>query len=282
MNKNGPPTPATKPRFGSEFSLTTVTTKLRQLPNRIVLHAKGGWGKTSFAAQIPDAIFVMAGDEDGLLTLLNSGELPETISHWPQPTQTVNDFRLALNELVVQDHPYKAMVGDSLTAVGQLIDKKVCEEKFRGDWEAFYQFDKGPRAAAAEWETILPLFDRLREKGIGVFLIAHSKVINFKNPEGPDYERWTASLSKYAWERIYSWADMVLFGSFETLIDKAQRHKSDAETKGKAKGGQTRVLYTEHHAAYDAKNRHGLPEEIECGSCAQEAWANFIQALKKK
>ena len=31
--------------------------------------------------------------------------------------------------------------------------------------------------------------------------------------------------------------------------------------KGKGQGGRTRVMYTTHHACWDAKNRFGLPEE---------------------
>jgi len=72
---------------------------------------------------------------------------------------------------------------------------------------------------------------------------------------------------------------MTLFGNFETSVDKTNPSKTDAQTKGKAVGGQHRVLLTTHHAAYDAKNRHGLPEEIDCGDSAAEAWKNFRAAL---
>ena len=39
-------------------------------------------------------------------------------------------------------------------------------------------------------------------------------------------------------------------------------------------------MYTERSAAYDAKNRLGLPGEIEMGNSAAEAWAEFMAAIK--
>ena len=50
---------------------------------------------------------------------------------------------------------------------------------------------------------------------------------------------------------------MVLFANYKTYVvatdDKGKKHK--------AQGG-SRVIYTSHHPCWDAKNRHGLPNEI--------------------
>jgi hypothetical protein len=48
---------------------------------------------------------------------------------------------------------------------------------------------------------------------------------------------------------------MVLFANYRTRV-------VEIDGKKKALGGQ-RVLFTTHHPAWDAKNRHGLPELIE-------------------
>lgn len=48
---------------------------------------------------------------------------------------------------------------------------------------------------------------------------------------------------------------MVLFANYKTVVMTADNKKK------KATGGQ-RVLYTQHHPAWDAKNRHNLPEEM--------------------
>jgi hypothetical protein len=39
-------------------------------------------------------------------------------------------------------------------------------------------------------------------------------------------------------------------------------------------------MFTEYAAAYDAKNRHALPESIDMGTSGKEAWDNFANAMK--
>ena len=71
------------------------------------------------------------------------------------------------------------------------------------------------------------------------------------------------------------WADMVLFGSFETHVD-VNRPK---DAKGKAYGGTSRIIHASPSVTWAAKNRHGLPDEIECGDEAVTAWTNFKKCL---
>lgn len=267
-----------KPRQGGEFQLAKITTTPRKSPSRTILHAKPCWGKTSFFAKLPNAVFIMFRD-DGLLTLMNSGQLPPTIPHWPTVVHDTHELFLCLGELITQQHSYKHVVIDGVSWVDQAMQEKVCAEKYDGEWgdKGFGGFDRGPKIAANEWDEMIDWFEKLRNHDIGVNLIAHSQVVNFKNPEGPDYERWAPAISKYSWGKLMAWADMVLFGNFEIFVDT----KKAKDTKGKATGGQQRILCTEHHAAYDAKNRHGLPAEIDCGSSATEAWANFTKALRE-
>ena len=47
---------------------------------------------------------------------------------------------------------------------------------------------------------------------------------------------------------------MVLFANYKTVAVQADKEGN----KFKAQGGE-RVMYTEHHPCWDAKNRHGLP-----------------------
>jgi len=56
---------------------------------------------------------------------------------------------------------------------------------------------------------------------------------------------------------LKEWADMVLFANYETIVIKGKTPMD----KNKAAGG-SRVMYTTHHACWDAKNRHGLAEKL--------------------
>lgn len=64
-------------------------------------------------------------------------------------------------------------------------------------------------------------------------------------------------MSKKVAPLVKEWVDILLFANYKTLVyatdDKGKKHK--------ASGGQ-RVMYTAHHPCWDAKNRHGLPEEM--------------------
>jgi hypothetical protein len=265
----------------SGFTLAEVVKQGRKLPNRAILHSVEGWGKTSFGAQAPRPIFLMTGREDGLLTLMKSGQLPDDIPHFPSPATNWFDFKQALHELLLNEHLYQTLVIDTINGAERLCHEHVCETQYQGDWgeKGFMAFAKGYDASIPHWLEMLAHLDKLRErKGMSVLCLCHTKVETFKNPEGPDFDRYQPAMHRKTWEQTHRWADMVLFGHFEVHVD--QRKGANVTEKGKARDGQTRLLMTERRASWDAKNRHGLPEEIECGASPQEAWDNFMKALK--
>src|SRR5262249_14995615 len=142
--------------------------------------------------------------------------------------------------------------------------------------DGFTAYMTGYDVALAEWRLLIDALDRLRSsRRMSILALAHSRITTFKNPEGSDYDRYTVDLHHKTWSLTHKWADLVLFANFVAHIDSRK-----GEEKGKAKGGSRRVIFTTRTAAYDAKNRHGLPEQIEAGHSASEAWANFAAALR--
>jgi AAA domain len=255
-----------------------VATTPKRLPNRVILHATEGWGKTSFAAHAPNPIFLMTRGETGLWTLMNSGRLPEGIAHFPKPADSHSDVRTAIANLADHEHNYRALVIDTLNGVERLIHEQVCRERYDNDWGeyGFHGYDRGPRMAVPDVIDILTKLDKLRDKGMSILLLTHTTVATFKNPEGPDFDRYQPALHKHTWGEAHKWADIILFGARQTTVATA----SKKATKGKAQGGLARILHTERTAAFDAKNRHGLPPTIQCGCTAAQAWHNFVGVLK--
>lgn len=267
-----------KPSFaGVGPSLDRIATTGKKLPPRIILYAPPKWGKTSFGAMSTKPIFLMTRGEDGLQTLIDSKQLDDT-PHFQDQATTWNELLLAIDSLVVHDHDYKTFVLDTLDGGQRLAFEAVCQDKFKGDWADFDSWARGPKASIAHFIELTKRLDRLRAaKGMAIVLLCHVSVEKFTNPEGPDYDRYQPNIDrKYVWPELKGWADMILFGNFETHVSK----DNPKDRKGKADGGQTRMLYTEHTAAFDAGNRHGLPAEIELGATPQEAWQNFQSALK--
>lgn len=258
------------------LSLSDIKTGGSGLPNRYAFHAVQGFGKTSLGAYFPKPIFIQSRGETGLETLIDSGVLPET-PHLPV-CNSWREIHDAIDFLIEEDHPHKTLVFDTINGGERLCHELVCERDFGGEWgeKGFGSYQKGPEVALPEWLLMLGKLDRLREqKKMTILLLAHTKVQTFKNPLGTDYDRYQADLNKWTWGATDRWADVVLFGNYEIIVD-AKRNA----VKGKATS-QRRVVYTQRTAAYDAKNRLGLPPEIDMGDSAEEAWENFSGAVKE-
>jgi hypothetical protein len=247
------------------------------LPSRVILHGVEGVGKTSIMAFAPNPLFIMSRGETGLETLIDSGQLPD-IPHLPQMT-TWQDMLSAIDWLTTEEHAYKTLVIDVLSGLERLCHEFVCNRDYAGDWgeRGFTGYMRGYEVSLPDWREMLAALDRLREKKrMGIVGLCHTKVAPFKNPEGADYDRFSPDMHHKTWAATHAWADMVLFLNHyvEVVTDKGNAKK------GKGKGGQQRVLYTERTAAYDAKNRFGLPPEINLGDSGQAAWNDFSTAIK--
>ena len=97
-----------------------------------------------------------------------------------------------------------------------------------------------------------------------VFLIAHSKVEKFEDPEAAAYDRYSPRLHKHAAALITEWCDAVLFATkrFTTRSEDAGfgRQRVIAAPIGAA-GGE-RILRTTGGPSCVAKNRYRLKPEL--------------------
>lgn len=261
-------------------SLSDIVSTGNKLPNRIVLHAVEGWGKTSFAAQVPGVVFLETRGETGLETLIDAGQLPG-VPHLPEITN-FPDLLAAVDFLTEEEHPYRALALDVINGAERLCHEEVCRRDFNGEWgdKGFGGYQRGYDVSLADWTDLLVRMDKLRAtRKMGIMLLCHTKVATFKNPEGPDYDRYQPDMNAKTWATTHKWADVVLFGNFETVVTGGTTGEgTKAGRKGKGAGGSVRMMYAERTAAYDAKNRLGLPAEIEMGTSPAEAWANFKEA----
>jgi hypothetical protein len=260
-------------------SLSTVTGKGSGLPNRYILHGVEGWGKTTFGAKFPSPIFIQTRQETGLDTLIDAGRLPD-IPHFPGEAGSWSELLGMIDALIEDEHSYRTFVLDTLNGAERLCHEAVCDREFDGIWgdKGFGGYQRGFEVSLSDWRVFLGKLDRLRnERKMTIILLCHTKVATFKNPEGPDYDRYQPDCNAKTWGLTHKWSDVVLFGNYEVVVSGGTT--GDKAKKGKA-FGQTRMMYTERHASYDAKNRLGLPAEIEMGSTPDEGWQNFAAAVR--
>jgi hypothetical protein len=88
--------------------LDRVQTRAKSLPSRVVIYAAEKMGKTSLACHAPKPIFLMSSGETGLLSLLDSGQVPET-SYLPE-CRTFGELTRYIAALTEDAHDYKTAV----------------------------------------------------------------------------------------------------------------------------------------------------------------------------
>lgn len=242
------------------------------LPSRMIFYGVPGIGKTSIAAFAPKPIFVMTHRENGLETLLDAGLLPPT-DHYPE----VNDWPTLLEVVadVLHHHRgHRTLVLDAVNGAQQLCFDYVTRNQFKGESADFSAYGRGPEVSVAEWAKLVALLHRINaERRMSIVCLAHCRVKKFNNPEGDDYERYSPEMHEKIWGVVEKWADMVLFANYLTVTS-----KKNGAVKGQSAGA--RFIYTQRTAAYDAKNRYSLPQQISMGSNPQEAWQNLANAVK--
>ncbi|BBI32346.1 ATP-binding protein [Cohnella abietis] len=221
-----------------------------QKAKKVVIYGPEGIGKSSLAAQFPRPIFI---DTEGSTTEMSVDRLPKP-SSWEMLKQQVNWVKQ-------QGNRFGSLVIDTIDWAEMLCIENVCASHGKNGVEDF-GFGKGYVYVAEELGRFLNLLSDVVESGIHVVLTAHAQIIKFEQPdEMGAYDRYQLKLGQKTGSRtaplVKEWADMVLFVNYKTFsvaVDKDGK-------KNKAQGG-IRTVYATHHPAWDAKNRHGLPDEF--------------------
>jgi hypothetical protein len=218
-----------------------ISGKLKR-PQRVVIYGVESVGKTTFAAQFPKPLFL---DIEGGTNHLSVDRAE--INSWRELADAVKE---------IKDTDYETVVIDSADWAERLAVEDLLAMHKKQSIEDF-GFGKGWVMVAEKISRFLTALDGLIDNGRNVVLLAHSKV---QRVEPPDilaaYDRYELKLSKQSSPLVKEWADELWFFRFKT--------KAVQQDGGKAKGigGKERVIYTTHSAAYDAKTRSGLAEEI--------------------
>lgn len=209
-----------------------------------------GIGKTTFAAQFPDPLFI---DTEG-------GTAHMDVKRLPKPDAWIE----LLSEVDwVYNHPdcCKTLVIDTADWAERLCNEAVCAMNKVESIETF-NYGKGYVFAQEEFGRLLDKLELVRKQGIHILIVAHAMMRKFEQPEELGaYDRWELKLSKKIAPMVKEWVDLLLFINYKVLVVNVD-NKGAAKGKNKVQGGK-RVMYTAHNACYDAKNRFGLPEEAE-------------------
>lgn len=256
--------------------LAEISVTATARPTAAVFYGPPGIGKTSLGAAVAGRVFLIDDQEDGINTLKGNGLVDSDIAVLPAASAWTDVLGM-LEALRDGKHDHKAIVVDTLGGMERLCHIHVCDRDFKGDWgeKGFASYQKGFDVSLPEWRLFLNALDALRNKqAMSVILLAHSLVRPFKNPTAEDYDRYIPDVHHKTWNLTHKWADMVIFLNY--YVETAKEGG-----KHKGRGGQDRVMYTEYTAAFEAKNRHALPAEIEMGDSGKQSWTNLKAELVK-
>lgn len=217
---------------------------------KIVIYGPEGIGKSTFAAQFPDPVFI---DTEGSTKDMDVARF-EKASSWQMLTDQIRYARSAPGIC-------KTLVIDTADWAEQMCVEDLCARNGKKGIEDF-GYGNGYVYAKEEFGRFLNLLSEVVDAGIHVVVTAHSQIRKFEQPdELGSYDRYELKLGKKTQSQtsplLKEWADMVLFANYKTMSVAAD----DKGKKHKAQGGR-RVMYTAHHPCWDAKNRYGLPEEV--------------------
>lgn len=212
---------------------------------KVIVYGPEGVGKSTFASNFPDPLFI---DTEGSTKGMDVKRMPVPTS-WAMLLDEVLD--------VAQSKQCKTLIIDTADWAEKMCIANVCSMH---GWNGIEDpgYGNGYRYVFEAFGVLLNALENVVNQGINVVLNCHCIIKKFEQPdELGSYDRYQLKLidtpKTSIANMVKEWADLVLFANYQTIVIQTKDKKS------KGQGGQKRVMYTTHSAAWDAKNRHNLP-----------------------
>lgn len=220
-----------------------------------------GVGKTSLLADMPNPLLC---DIEGRSTKIEVARYvyrDEPGGHVPR---TYDEFMAGIDDLIANPgHGYRTLGIDTADALEALIHAHICKRDGEQNVEG-YGYGKGYKVAVAELRVLISRLNVLRYRdNMNIAIAAHAKAKTFKNPEGPDFDRWQIVGDDLFTAELRARCDVVGFIHFE---GGGSKMADEAKSKSaRARGWDTgrRLIELVRTAAWDAKSCLSVPVQIE-------------------
>lgn len=238
--------------------LNTVVSGKVVKPPKLLVWGPAGVGKSTFASEAPNALFIEAEDRTGHLDI---NRIP--VTEWAQVEECIKELCTS------EDLPYRTVVFDTVDALEQLCFKAIAEEaNVESHEEIGGGFAKFRVPMLKKWLRFMKGIDSLTKRGVQCILLAHSKIKIYNSPEGQNYDRFVLKMDQSAGDFLIENVDLVGYAKFVTFV------KEDKATKkGKASTAGKRKLQFKFNPSFPTKQ--GVPCVDECDL----SWDSFSEGL---
>lgn len=234
------------------MSVLSTIQKPDDRPIFMTICGDAGMGKTRLAAAFPKPIFVRA--EDGLQSI-PADERPDAFP----VVNKASDLWDQLMALVNEDHDYKTLVIDPVTALERLFVEDVMarDQKAQSINQAFGGFGAGTSAVAAMHGRVRKAAGVLNErKNMHVIFVAHATTETMQPPEHDDYMRYCLRMPEKSIPPYLDDVDIVGFLRLQSAV------MGDDDKRKKAVSTGQRELITYVTPSNVSKNRFGITKSL--------------------
>ena len=167
---------------------------------KVVLYGPEGIGKSTFAAQFPDPVFL---DTEGSTASMDVARI-EPLS-W---MEMLSDIKEIINGNI--DVPCRTIVVDTADWAEKMCADHVCAQNH---WDSISSpgYGTGYRVAWEEFGKLLNLLSEAADKGFNIVITAHAMMRKFEQPdEAGSYDRWEMKLQNSPKSNICAWFSLPI------------------------------------------------------------------------
>jgi len=221
-------------------------------PLAVMLHGVHGIGKTSFALDAPNPVYVGSEEADEY----DMARFPR-VENWGMLIEQLK----ALRDL---EHDFKTIVIDTTDSLEQVAEKAILASKGNEGKTMATAFGGYGKAYERMSDMFLDVRDDylvpLRDKrGMNVVLLSHCEKVKHEDPmTNTSYDQFIPANHKKVRPIWEDWVSVILFVNY--YLVRAENSAGKEYAQG-ADG--LRMVYTEERPSHVAKNRFSLPYEME-------------------
>ena len=240
-------------------------------PHRIMIYGPEGVGKSTFGSMAGHPVFI--GPEGGTDRLRNNRG--EQVDEMPN-VKTWEDVLAAIAMLRKEAHDFDTLVIDSADWIEKIAHQKIIGTSGKTITTVNGGYGSGFSGSEMMHKFLIDRLEELRdERRMNIIVTAHAHVKPVKDPEmAEDYDSYEIKCHEKVSSLWREWVDALFFVRFRTFVT-----AGEGGSRARALTDETRVMHTVKKPAFQAKNRYGLPPEMDF---TFDTWKEFSSLVAAK